>query len=93
MAFLGSSFLCILSCVLLWIRYRGILLGESYSGIRALTDFIRDVAKYQQAARLLTGVEYSRVRDSTWMYLTSTVTTRIAVGLFDVQGNYPTTLE
>jgi len=23
-------------------------LGESYSGIRALADFIRDVAKYQQ---------------------------------------------
>ena len=32
-----------------WIRYPGILLGESYSGIRALVDFIRDVAKYQQA--------------------------------------------
>jgi len=24
----------------------GILLGESYSGIRALADFIRDVTKY-----------------------------------------------
>jgi len=24
-------------------------MGESYSGIRALADFIRDVAKYQQA--------------------------------------------
>ena len=38
-------------------------------------------------AGLLTGVEYSRVRDSAWMYLTSTVTTRIAVELVDVQGN------
>ena len=26
----------------------GILLGESYSGIRALADFIRDITKYQQ---------------------------------------------
>ena len=26
----------------------GILPGESYSDIRALADFIRDVAKYQQ---------------------------------------------
>ena len=30
-------------------RYPGILLGERYSGIRALADFIRDVAKYPQA--------------------------------------------
>jgi len=46
-----------------------------------------------EAAGLFTGVKYSRVRDSTWMYLTSVVTTRIVVGLVDVQGNYPTTLE
>ena len=26
-------------------------MGESYSGIRALADFIRDVAKYQQRLR------------------------------------------
>ena len=26
-------------------------MGESYSGIRELADFIRDVAKYQQAVR------------------------------------------
>ena len=26
-------------------------MGESYSGIRALADFIRDVAKYQQRRR------------------------------------------
>ena len=32
----------------MWIRYLEILLGESYIGIRALADFIRDVAKYQQ---------------------------------------------
>ena len=30
-------------------RYPGILLGESYSGIHALADFIHDVTKYQQA--------------------------------------------
>ena len=42
---------------------------------------------------LLTDMEYSRVRDSTWTYLTSTVTTRTAVGLVDVQGNYSTLLE
>ena len=30
-----------------WIRYPGIVLGESYNGIRVLADFIRDVTKYQ----------------------------------------------
>ena len=33
------------------------------------------------AARLLTDIECSRVRDSSWMYLTSFVTTRIGVKL------------
>ena len=40
-------------------------MGESYSGIRALADFIRDVAKYQQlgsAARLVFLSESSRPR-------------------------------
>jgi hypothetical protein len=46
-----------------------------------------------RAAELLTSVEYSRVRDNAWMYLTSRVTTRTTVGLVDVQGNYPTMLE
>ena len=32
-----------------WIRYPRILLGASYSSIRALADFIHDVTKYQQA--------------------------------------------
>ena len=40
-------------------------------------------------AGLLTGIECSRVRDSSWMYLTSFVTTRIGVVLAAVQGNYP----
>ena len=44
------------------------------------------------AAGPLTGVEYSRVRDRAWIYLTSFVTSRIAVELVDVQENYPTTL-
>jgi len=40
-------------------------------------------------AGLLTGIEFSRVRDSSWMYLTSFVTTLIGVVLAAVQGNYP----
>ena len=39
-------------------------------------------------AGLLTGVECSRVRDSSRMYLTSFVTIRIGVELAAVQGNY-----
>ena len=38
-----------------------------------------------RAAGLLTGVECSRVRDGSWMYLTSLVTTRIGVELATVQ--------
>ena len=45
------------------------------------------------AAELLIGVEYSRVRDSAWIYLISYVTTRIAVGLVDAQGNNQTVVE
>ena len=41
---------------------------------------------------LLTGIEYSRVRDSAWMYLTSFVTIRTGIGLVVVQGNYLTQL-
>ena len=37
------------------------------------------------AAGLLIGIECSRVRDSSWMYLTSFVTTRIGVELAAVQ--------
>ena len=36
-------------------------------------------------AGLLIGIECSRIRDSTWMYLTSLVTTRIGVELAAVQ--------
>jgi len=39
------------------------------------------------AAGLLTGMKYSGVGSSTWISPTSAVTTRIAVGLVDVQGN------
>ena len=39
------------------------------------------------AAGLLTGVEYSRVGSNTWICPPSIVTTRITVGLVDVQGN------
>ena len=41
------------------------------------------------AAGLLIGIECSRVRDSTWMYLISFVTTQTGVGLAVVQENYP----
>ena len=38
----------------------------------------------------LTGIEYSRVGSTAWVRLTSTVTTRTAVELAHVHGNYPT---
>ena len=41
------------------------------------------------AAGLLTGVEYSRVRDSSWMYLTSLVNYRIGIELATVQRKLP----
>ena len=44
------------------------------------------------AAGLLTDIECSRVWYSSWMYLTSFVTTRIGVELVVVQWNYPTRL-
>ena len=40
-------------------------------------------------ARLLIGIVCSRVRDSTWMYLTSLVTTRIGIELAVVQRKLP----
>ena len=43
-------------------------------------------------AGLLIGIECSRVRDSSWIYLTSLVTARIGIELAEVQGNYPTML-
>ena len=41
------------------------------------------------AAGLLIGIECSRVRDSSWMYLTFLVTTRIGVELVAVQRKLP----
>ena len=41
------------------------------------------------AARLLIDIECSRVRNSSWMYLTSLVTTRICVELAAVQRKLP----
>ena len=41
------------------------------------------------AAGLLIGIEYSRVRDNLWMYLTSLVTTRLGVELAAVQRKLP----
>ena len=45
------------------------------------------------ASGLLTVVEYYRVRDSAWIVPYLFITTRTAVGLVDVQGNYPTMME
>src|SRR6185312_8488725 len=42
-----------------------------------------------RAAGLLIGIECSRVRDRSWMYLTSLVTTRIGVELAAVQRKLP----
>ena len=41
------------------------------------------------AAGLLVGIECSKVRDSSWMYLTSLVTSRIGVELAAVQRKLP----
>ena len=41
------------------------------------------------AAGLLIGIECFRVRDSSWIYLTSLVTTRISVELAAVQRKLP----
>src|SRR6185312_385417 len=41
------------------------------------------------ATGLLIGIEFSRVRDSSWMYLISLVTTRIGVELVAVQRKLP----
>ena len=41
------------------------------------------------AAGLLISIECSRVRDSSWMYLTSLVTTRIGIELATVQRKLP----
>ena len=59
---------------------------------------IRDTMRYKDVivrpgtTGLLIGIECSRVRDSTWLYLGSLVTTRIGAELTAVQGNYPTVL-
>jgi len=53
-----------------------------------LLSFVRP-----RAAVLLTSVEYSRVRDSTWNIPYLFVTTCTTVGLVDVHGNYSTSLE
>ena len=42
-----------------------------------------------EIAGLLVGIECSRVRDRSWMYLTSLVTTRIGIELAAVQKKLP----
>ena len=42
------------------------------------------------AAGLLKFVECSRIRDSTWHVPYPLVTTRLGIGLVDIQGNYLT---
>ena len=41
------------------------------------------------AVGLLIGIKYFRVRDSSWMYLTSLVTTRIGIELAAIQRKLP----
>ena len=52
--------------------------GQVLDACRTRLRRARGLVK-SRAAGLLTGVECSRVRDSSWMYLTSFVTTRIGV--------------
>ena len=52
--------------------------GLSYEELGGLSD-----------PGLLIDIEYSRVRDSSWMYLTSFVTTRIGIELAAVQRKLP----
>ena len=52
---------------------------ESTYRLRRARGFVRP-----GAAGLLIGIECSRVRDSSWMYLTTLVTTRIGVELVAV---------
>ena len=56
-----------------------------------MDEFLASIAQPVRpgAAGLLTDIECSSVRDSSWMYLTFFVTTRIGVELAAVQGNYP----
>ena len=51
---------------------------------RAVTEHVRP-----GAAGLLISIDCSRVRDSSWMYLTSLVTTRIGLELAAVQRKLP----
>ena len=57
--------------------YVGLLEGAAHRDVRP------------RAAGLLIGIECSRVRDSSWIYLTSLVTTRIGVELAAVQKKLP----
>ena len=61
-----------------------------------LTDTESDFSFFDvvrpRTAGLLIGIECSRVRDNSWMYLISFVTTLIGVILAAVQGNYPIVL-
>ena len=61
------------------------LVGLRISSKLQNTKFVR-----LGSAGLLTGMGYSRVRNSTWIYLTSPATTWIEVKLVDVQGDYST---
>ena len=62
-----------------------------YSIIRVVCIYptISDHAVRPGAAGLLIDIEYSRIRDSSWIYLTSLVTTRIDIVLAAVQKKLP----
>ena len=69
-----------------------LLAGADFCGRVVPVPFDESAAVRLGAAGLLIDIEYSRVRDSSWMYLTSFVTTRIGIELTAVQGNYRTGL-
>ena len=60
------------------------VLDASRTRIRGARGLVRP-----GAAGLLIGIEYFRVRDSSWIYLTSHVTSRIGVELAAVQRKLP----
>ena len=63
---------------------------EKHYQLRVAGSMERDPMSVRPGtAGLLIGIESSRVRDSSWMYLTSLVTTRIGVELAAVQRKLP----
>ena len=89
-------------------RFQGLSTSQPRSKLKYLKDYSTYLKEGPEATRtrlrrarglvrpgaagLIIDIEYSRVRNSSWMYLTSFVITRIGVGLIAVQQNYPIVL-